>query len=82
MEGVHRECKYLRTRMKNNNETDPQKFWKKVSSLQTPNGVKEYQIMNVLVETIRVFPHLSTVKRIFSAINLSKTKFRNCLGTQ
>jgi len=87
-EAVHVEYKLLRrmnfvndtTRMSDEDEDETvsvRRFWKKVAQS------KDFPILSDLVERISVLPHSSaTVERIFSAINLNKTKVRNRLSVR
>lgn len=57
-------------------------FWKIVKNEKDGNDVERYPLMNKLVSYILTLPHSSTcVERIFSTININKTKLRNRLST-
>lgn len=59
------------------------KFWKTVSELKTNDGNEVYPLINKLVTYMLILPHSSAcVERLFSSINLNKTKLRNQLSTE
>ncbi|KAK7604664.1 hypothetical protein V9T40_005850 [Parthenolecanium corni] len=81
VEAVHSEFKAVRMIVKvaNNYQDDVSGFWKKILKFED----NEYPFLSTIVERIMVYPHSSaTVKRIFSSINLNKTKTRNRLSVE
>jgi len=58
-------------------------FWKNVYNLKSNIGEMAFPLLMKLVNYLIVLPHSSAcVERIFSCINLNKTKIRNRLGTE
>lgn len=54
---------------------DVTKFWEKV------RRTEKYPLLIKMVDKIRILPHMSAAcERLFSSINLNKTKLRNRLG--
>lgn len=65
-----------------NFSTDFESFWINVSQLK--NNAEEFcfPLLTRLVNHVRILPHsTATVERVFSTINLNKTKTRNRLST-
>lgn len=63
--------------------TDVVEFWQKIKTILNPDGTEKYRQVITLVELILCLPHSSaTCERLFSAINLNKTKLRNKLSTE
>ncbi|XP_030756273.1 uncharacterized protein LOC115888841 [Sitophilus oryzae] len=61
---------------------DFEQFWINVSLLKNNNDEMMFPLLVKLVNHIRILPHsTATVERIFSAINLNKTKTRSSLNT-
>lgn len=57
-------------------------FWKIVKTEKDGNNEERYPLMNRLVSYILTLPHSSAcVERLFSTININKTKLRNRLST-
>lgn len=57
-------------------------FWASVKQIQNGNGSEIFPLVNNLVFYILTLPHsTAAVERIFSNINLNKTKLRNRLST-
>lgn len=57
-------------------------FWKIVKTEKDGNNEERYPLMNILVSYILTLPHSSAcVERLFSTININKTKIRNRLST-
>lgn len=55
-------------------------FWKKVSEIQTRNSSLCFPTLTKLITKILVLPHSSAnVERVFSQVNINKTKVRNSL---
>lgn len=84
VEAVHAEFKAVRmiVKVSNNYEDDVSGFWRKILKFED-NEINEYPILSTIVERIMIFPHSSaTVERIFSSINLNKTKTRNRLSVE
>ncbi len=81
-EMIHREYKMLQRSHIFQGEMDMTTFWKAVDKRCYASGEPEFPLLMKLVEVIMVLPHSSaTVERIFSAININKTKIRNRLST-
>jgi hypothetical protein len=58
-------------------------FWKTVSELKIHDENEVYPLINILVSYMLILPHSSAcVERLFSSINLNKTKLRNHLSTE
>lgn len=58
-------------------------FWKNVYNLKDGIGNIAFPLLMKLVNYLIILPHSSAcVERIFSCINLNKTKIRNRLGTE
>lgn len=58
-------------------------FWSTVRKIKDGNNCAMFPLINPLVLYILTFPHSSAcVERLFSSINLNKTKSRNCLSTE
>lgn len=57
-------------------------FWKKISEMKSRNNTPLFPKLCKFVFNIFSLPHSSaTVERIFSQVNLNKTKIRNKLST-
>ena len=57
-------------------------FWRIVNNLKDPEGNNSLPLVMKLVNFLIILPHSSAcVERIFSSINLNKTKIRNKLST-
>ena len=68
--------------MEETDEEDPEKFWHQVFCAEDADGTLLYPKLKEWVTAILSFPHsTATVERIFSSINLIKTKTRNSLST-
>ena len=64
-------------------EDDICAFWRNVSCIKRGDGIALYPLVSRFVRSLLCFPHSSaTVERIFSSINLMKTKQRNKLETK
>lgn len=84
IEEAHRDFKELKRTFIHNTETDFIKFWKKVRIVASLSGEEsgQFRIVLEIVDRIMVLPHSSaTCERVFSTINLNKTKVRNKLST-
>jgi len=58
-------------------------FWSKVVNITKSDDTKMFPLLTVVIKNIMTLPHSSAcVERIFSSVNLIKTKFRNRLNTQ
>lgn len=58
-------------------------YWNKICSMRKGDDSLQYPLMAKLINYIFCLPHSSaTVERIFSAININKTKVRNRLKTE
>lgn len=78
---VHREFKSLKRMFRNETETNVEKFWTKVANVINADESLKYPLLIDTVQRILVFWHSSaTVERVFSQINLTKTKVRNSLN--
>jgi len=57
-------------------------FWSKVVNITKSDDTKMFPLLTVVIKNMTL-PHSSAcVERIFSSVNLIKTKFRNRLNTQ
>lgn len=66
-----------------NFELDPLEFWKHINTLKNCDRSEVYPLINKLVAYLFTLPHSSAcVERLFSSINLNKTKTRNQLSTK
>lgn len=66
-----------------NFELDPLEFWKHINTLKNCDSSEIYPLINKLVAYLFTLPHSSAfVERLFSSINLNKTKTRNQLSTK
>jgi len=62
--------------------SDIHKYWSKIISLKKGNDSVMFPLLTVLIKNIMTLPHSTAcVERIFSMINLMKTKERNRLNT-
>ncbi|KAF0706829.1 protein FAM200A-like, partial [Aphis craccivora] len=53
------------------------KFWSKVVNITKSDDTKMFQLLNVVIKNIMTLLHSSAcVERVFSSVNLIKTKFR------
>lgn len=70
--------------MSNKLETkDVVNYWKTICEKRRGDESLAYQEINKLVSYLLILPHSSaSVERIFSAINLNKTKTRNRLNSE
>lgn len=60
-----------------------EEFWMIVGNIRKGDGTQMFPNLSLLLQNILVFPHSSaTVERIFSQINLNKTRSRNRLGIE
>lgn len=63
-------------------ETNVTLFWTKIKNCLNMDGTQKYAQLSKLVEIVLTLPHSSaSTERLFSAINLNKTKTRNKLST-
>ncbi|KYM98362.1 hypothetical protein ALC62_10932, partial [Cyphomyrmex costatus] len=59
------------------------KFWREVGNLKKGDNTSAFPVITQFVFDILCLPHSSAcVERIFSIINLNKTKVRNRLSTE
>jgi len=57
-------------------------FWIKVINITKGDNTKMFPLLKVVIKNIMTLPHSSAcVERIFSCVNLIKTKYRNRLNT-
>jgi hypothetical protein len=62
-------------------QVDDVEFWKNVSNIKKGDGTPLFSQLSQFVSILLTLPHSSAcVERIFSVINLNKTKLRNRLG--
>lgn len=65
------------------NENEPDKYWYKVSKVSDVAGTTKFENLGKFVLDLFVFPHSNaTCERVFSKVNLIKTKIRNRLCTK
>lgn len=65
---------------KDNAEADQKKCWKKVRQTVREDSSSEFPLLLQIVDRVDVLPHSSAAsERIFSQINLNKTKLSNKL---
>lgn len=58
-------------------------FWKKISEIKRVGSDYAFPILTKFVQNIMILPHSSAnVERIFSQVNLNKTKVRNSLANE
>lgn len=77
MNDIDREWRLLRNHNLNFN-LDLMEFWKTVKDLKNGDNLEEFSILNSFVSYVLTLPHSSaSVERLFSSINLNKTKIRN-----
>lgn len=77
------EWRQLRNQNNLNFELGTFDFWKHIKTLKNCGGDEVYPLINKLVAYIFTLPHSSAcVERLFSTINLNKTKVRNQLSTK
>jgi hypothetical protein len=82
VEEVHTQFRCLKRIFKNETETDVAAFWRKVENYVDGEGNSEFPLILQLVKLCLLLPHSSAdCERIFSQVNISKTKVRNCLST-
>lgn len=63
-------------------DLDAMKFWQEMGKLQRGDNTPYFPNLNHLVSIVFTLPHSSaSVERVFSQINLNKTKIRNRLNT-
>lgn len=63
--------------------TDVVNYWKTICERKKGDDSLAYPEMNKLVSYLLTLPHSSaSVERVFSAVNLNKTKIRNRLGAE
>lgn len=68
---------------KTQNDSDVEIFWGKVSKIKLGNGDSKFPKLATLVFNLLCLPHSSAnVERIFSQVNLNKTKIRNKLNSK
>ena len=59
-------------------------FWNSISKLKDPvSGETRYGLLSRLAKALLILPHGNAdTERIFSKMNLIKTKLRNCIGNK
>lgn len=80
---VDTEWRFLRnTEIRANRNESAENFWKIVSNMENGDG-KMFPNLSEFVLNLMCLPHSSaTVERLFSQINITKTKLRNKLSTK
>lgn len=80
---IDRQWRLLRNEDIIHNEiNDIIEFWENIKTVLNPDGTQRYSEITKLVEICLSLPHSSaTCERLFSIINLNKTKIRNKLNT-
>lgn len=64
-------------------DTDYESFWKKVAAEVRADDTPEFPLVLDIVRRVKTFPHTSAdVERIFSTINLNKSKLRNSMENE
>lgn len=82
MNDIDREWRKLRN-SNLNFDMNIMEFWKTIRDQKDGNNLEVYPLINKLVVYILILPHSSAcVERLFSTINLNKTKIRNRLSTE
>lgn len=80
---LDREWRYLRNLPNLNTNLPIEEFWFQVSEIQNGNEEKSFPLLLKLIIFILSLTHsTAAVERIFSTINLNKTKIRNRLSTE
>lgn len=80
---IDMEWRMLRNTSIETNNNDIVKFWGDVNKLTKGDGTELYPNINKFVLFILILPHSSaSTERIFSTVNLNKTKTRNKLSTE
>lgn len=70
------------TFLSENSETTPVKFWIKVRGMTSGDGTSVFPFLAKFMIRLICLPYLSAAaERVFSAVNLMKTKTRNRLST-
>lgn len=60
-----------------------EEFWNIIENVKNGSDEQTFSLLLKIVNHIKVLPHSSaTVERVFSAVNLNKTKIRNRLSTK
>lgn len=78
---IDREWRHLRN-VDMDFDVDVSEFWKIVLNIKDGDNNHTFPLLNKLVSLVLILPHSSaTVERLFSVINLNKTKIRNKLST-
>lgn len=66
-----------------NKEIDLYNFWKTISEIKRGSSFSAFPVLSKFIQNIMTLPHSSAnVERIFSQINLNKTKIRNSLENE
>lgn len=77
------EWRYLRNFSNLNTDLPIDEFWCKISQIKNGNEEQNFPLLSRLIIFILSLPHsTAAVERIFSTINLNKTKIRNRLSTE
>lgn len=80
---LDQEWRYLRNLSNININLPIEEFWLQVSEIKNGNEEKSFPLLLKLVLFVLSLPHsTAAVERIFSTINLNKTKTRNRLSTE
>jgi len=81
MNDIDREWRLLRNHNLDFN-LELMEFWKTVKDLKNGDNLEEFSTLNSFVSYVLTLPHSSaSVERLFSSINLNKTKIRNRIST-
>ena len=65
-------------------QQDPFTFWSSIGKLEDPvSGELRYSMLSHLAKALLILPHGNAdTERVFSKMNLIKTKLRNCIGNK
>lgn len=78
---IDREWRHLRN-LDMDFDVEVCEFWKNISNVKDGDSNTTFPLLNKLVSFVLILPHSSaTVERLFSVINLNKTKIKNKLST-
>ena len=62
---------------------DPEMFWGRLSKISDGTGTLQFGVLCTFMQSLLYLPHANVdVERVFSAVNLIKTKGRNRLHTR
>ena len=64
-------------------DMDPETFWGKILEIENGAGVSQFEMLGTFMCNLLSLPHVNVdVERIFSSVNLIKTRTRNSLKTK